>query len=410
MKQQHSLARVAPLFLILFIDGMGLSLLFPILNNMIIDTSSHFLPLTTALSVREFVYGLVVGIYMLCWFFGAAILGDVSDVAGRKKALMACLIGACIGYFFSGIAAAHASLWLLIIGRVIAGLTAGSQPIAQAAIVDVSSQEHKARNIGFILLAISLGFVLGPLIGGVLADSAIVSWFNYSTPLYFAALISLINAFLLQRLFKETFEPKDKLEVRLTRAVTVFISAFQHEKIRYLSLVLLVFIFGWSNFYAFIPLYVHQLYGYSELTMSLFMAVLGIGFSISCLYLVDYFTARFDNYLNIIFSALIAASAIVAMLYLHTHVAWVWGLTVVVGGAVCLAYSTIITLFSDLVSSDEQGWVMGVTGAIMALCFGVTSVMIGWIVKTSINLPMLLAVAGLALSAMLLYFVKLAHK
>ncbi|ATN85195.1 hypothetical protein AYO29_01045 [Coxiella burnetii str. Schperling] len=102
---------------------------------------------------------------MICWFFGAAILGDLSDTVGRKKALLVCLIGSFLGYLLSAFAVGIHSLTFLILGRVIAGFTAGSQPIAQAAIVDVSSEAHKARNIGLILLAISLGLSSGPSLG-----------------------------------------------------------------------------------------------------------------------------------------------------------------------------------------------------------------------------------------------------
>ncbi len=132
MLHQKSLARVSPLFLVLFIDGMGLSLLFPIIDSLIIDPSSPFLPALTTLSYREFLYGLVVGIYMICWFFGASIMGDLSDTAGRKKTLIICLSGACIGYALSGVAVTVENIYLLILGRIMAGFTAGSQPIAQA--------------------------------------------------------------------------------------------------------------------------------------------------------------------------------------------------------------------------------------------------------------------------------------
>src|SRR3990167_1878152 len=169
LPHHSSLLVVAPLFLVLFIDGMGLSLIFPILNSIIVDPQSAFLSVSTSVGTRDFLYGLIVGIFMLCWFFGAAILGDLSDLIGRKKSLLICLIGAFLGYLLSAGAIVVKSIWLLILGRIVAGFTAGSQPIAQAAVVDVSTPEHKTRNIGFIILSPSLGFVLGPIIGGVLS-------------------------------------------------------------------------------------------------------------------------------------------------------------------------------------------------------------------------------------------------
>src|SRR3990167_4007267 len=104
MSKHSSFAACAPLLLVIFIDGMGLSLLFPVLGSIIIDTHSHFLPATVSISMRDFLYGLTIGIFMICWFFGAAILGDLSDTIGRKKALMVCLIGSFFGYLLSAMA------------------------------------------------------------------------------------------------------------------------------------------------------------------------------------------------------------------------------------------------------------------------------------------------------------------
>jgi len=236
---------VAPLFLVLMIDSMGLGLLFPILNSIIIDPKVSFLSAGVPIGMRDIIYGITVGIYMLSWFFGAAFLGDLSDTVGRKKALMICLVGAVLGYSISAIAIMMKSIVVLIIGRIVAGFTAGSQPIAQAAIVDVSSPENKARNLGFILLAVSIGFVLGPIAGGIFSDSHIVSWFNFTTPFYFAALISALNAVLLWLFFHETFYRTEKVKLKFHRAIEVFISAFQHRKIRELSVVFFVFILSW---------------------------------------------------------------------------------------------------------------------------------------------------------------------
>src|SRR3990167_8481932 len=104
MQKKSALFTMAPLFLVLLIDGMGLGLLFPILNNIIVDPSNPFISIALSPSLRAILYGFIVGIYMIAWFFGAAILGDYSDHVGRKRALMICLIGAFAGYFISAMA------------------------------------------------------------------------------------------------------------------------------------------------------------------------------------------------------------------------------------------------------------------------------------------------------------------
>src|SRR5260221_8748022 len=193
MKASIFFTSAAPLFLAIFVDGMGLGLLFPILNTLLVDPQAGFINVNLNLSMRHFAFGATISIYMLCWFFGAAYLGDLSDIIGRKKSLLISLAGSSIGYFIAGIAVGFHSLTLLILGRIIAGFTAGSQSIAQASIIDISTPEHKTRNIGYILFFCSIGFICGPLCGTFFSNNHIVSWFNFTTPFYFASIVSLVN-------------------------------------------------------------------------------------------------------------------------------------------------------------------------------------------------------------------------
>lgn len=397
---------MAPLFLVIAIDSMGLGILFPILSSMIIDPHSTFLAATTSNLMREFLYGMIIGIYMIAWFFGSAILGDVSDIVGRKKSLMICLYGACVGYLLSGLAFYEHSIFLLLVGRIIAGFTAGSQPIAQAAIVDISSPEHKARNIGYILLAVSLGFVFGPLAGGLLSDNHIVSWFNYAMPMFFAAVISLLNAGLLWFFFKETFEATRKVVIRPHLAVEIFIEAFQHKKICWLSLVLLVFISGWGEYFGFISQFLLNRYQYSSLETSLFIMVLAMGFSIGFGFLVDICANRFNLQRCVCVNLVIAS--IFCLITVLTHLPLIaWIVSVFIGISVSIAYSLLITMFSNQVDATEQGWVMGVTNAIMALSFGVTTFISGFAAYVGPGLPIFWAFLAMLISAVILWRTKM---
>lgn len=404
--QNIKMGEIAPLFLVILIDSMGLGIIFPMLSSMIIDQHSTFLAATTSDFSRNLLYGFTIGIYMLSWFFGAAILGDISDIVGRKKSLIVCLIGGCVGYILSGLAFHAHSLFFLILGRVIAGFTAGSQPIAQAAIVDMSSEQHKAKNIGYILLAASLGFILGPLAGGFLSDPRFVSWFDFATPMYFAAIFSAANAILLCFLFKETFTKTRKVKIRPHIAVEIFVEALKHPKICGLAVTLLFLISGWGEYFGFSAQYLLKLYHYTPLQLSLFMAVIGVGFSIGFGVLVDFCANRFNLKRTVCVAAAIAA--ILCLLIIMIPVAWVaWVCTPFIGAAVAVAYSLLITLFSNQVDRTEQGWVMGVTNAIMALSFGVTTFLSGFAAHINAAMPIMWAFLGMMIAAVILKFVKI---
>jgi DHA1 family tetracycline resistance protein-like MFS transporter len=406
MSKKINILKLMPLFFVIAIDSMGLGILFPILITLLINHHSDFLPQSSSDFLREFWYGMTIGIYMIAWFFGSAMLGDLSDTMGRKKSLMICLIGAAFGYFISAVAIVLHSLLFLIVGRVIAGFTAGSQPIAQAAIIDVSTDETRAKNIGYILLAVSIGFVLGPVMGGILSNQNLVSWFAYSTPLFFAGLLSFLNCFLLYFTFAETFTRSKALNIRLHYALQIFKEAFQSKRIRMLSLVLLVETVGWSEYFTFVSQFLLRRFYYSAQEISFFIAVLAVGFSFGFGCLVDPASKRF-NLKKCVIVNLWIASGLCLFTAITQNTAFIWIAAIVIGMSMAVLYSLLITLFSNQVNADEQGWVMGITNSVGALSFGITSFMSGFVTYFGPAVPIYLAAAGLGAAAIILAFANL---
>lgn len=390
-----------PLLLVIFIDSMGLGLVFPILNALLVDKHNGFIQGAWAQLSGNIIFGIFIGVFMLCWFLGAALLGDLSDQIGRKRSLMICLIGAFIGYLLSALAIVLHSMSLLLIGRVIAGLTSGSQPIAQAAIVDMSTYENKAQNISLMLMVLSLGFIVGPMIGGLFSDSSIVSWFNLATPLYITAAISLLNVILLKKLFKETFIAKNKVNLKLHAAVTIFTSAFKHPKVRKLSIIFFVFIMGWSSFYSFISMFLTEALQYNNKEVSYFMAIMGFGFVLGNSFGVNFAIKRFSLKTSSLVSIMLSALVVVVMLYVTGFSLWI--LMIVLAALVAVAYACMITLFSNQVDANSQGWVMGVTGSIMAFVWGIDAFLLGGIASWGVQLPLIISAVSLLLSGLLLF-------
>ena len=392
-----------PLFLVLFIDGMGLGILFPILNVIILDPQHSILPLTYSIDARNMFYGFTIGIFMLFWFFGAAILGDASDIIGRKKALLVCLIGSGVGYLLSAIAIIMKSVWLLIAGRIIDGFTAGSQPIAQAAVVDISSSGEKSRNLAMIILSISLGFIFGPVFGGFLSSSHLISWFGASTPMYFAALISFLNATILAFTFKETVVKRLDVKLRFFRAVDLFVSAFKHPSVRFLSIIFLLFEIGWSGYVSFIGLFLLQHYHYSATYVGVFLALLGLGFVIGNACVVGFCAKRYTLKQCIIGGNLFAGIGVCITAYSnYAPIAWV--ITVLLAISAAVAYTMILNLFSNQVGKTHQGWVMGVTSSIMALAFALTDFGLGFLADFGAAIPLWFGGITMIMSGVVLYF------
>ena len=391
-----------PLLLVLFIDSMGMGLFFPVLSSLIINPSLHFLAGDYSIEKRQFIYGVIISIYMFCWFFGAAILGDVSDFIGRKKSLLICLGGAVLGYIVAGISIAIHSIALMIIGRLIAGFTAGSQAIAQAAIVDISNAGNKSRNMSWMVLTLSLGFLMGPILGGMLSSPELISWFNYTIPMYFAAFISLLNMVLLSYLFNETFIPTKKFVLNWLRAIDVFISAFKHRRVRNLSIVLLFMEIGWGAYFSFIVTFMVNLFHFTALQSGLFLSLVALGFSGGSGILVPLCLKWMSLRQAVVIHFIIAAAMIFIMVITQSlHIALIVGF--IVGANIAVCYSNLLTLLSNQVSPEEQGWVMGMTGSVGALCFAVTSLLGSVVSFLGLSAPMIIGAVALFIGGIMLW-------
>lgn len=128
--------------------------------------------------------GWLVGVYAACQLVSGPLLGRFSDVTGRKPLLVMSQGGTAIGFLITALAP---SLFVLFLGRAVAGATAGNLSLAQAYISDVTRPEERAKAFGIIGIAFSLGFLVGPAISGFLAK------FDYRHPVFAAAALSAAN-------------------------------------------------------------------------------------------------------------------------------------------------------------------------------------------------------------------------
>ncbi len=401
-KSKHA-STIFPLLLALFIDGMGLAILFPILNDIIMIPNESILPLDTSEHMRFLAYSATIGSFFLCWFFGTAFISDLSDEIGRKKSLIICLVCSGIGYSFAAIAIIFKSLFLLILGRVIAGFTIGSQPIAQAAIIDISTKETKSRNLAFTLLAPSLGFVIGPLIGGFFSNSDYVPWFSPIIPMIFAAVLSYLNAVMLWLFLKETRKVSKKIKFHFKRAFQVFTDAFAEPHIRRLSIILLFMTFGWSSFFSFITIYLLKYHHINAAGTGLYMACTGIGFGIGSAFLTKWVIHVFELEKGMAFSDILTALFIL-ITTLTTQFYPILFLGALIGAFGMVAYSILLNIFSNQADSDSQGWIMGITSAVTAFSFTITAIGEAYISNINAVYPLYIAIFGLLTSSLLMLF------
>ena len=394
---------ILPLFMVIFIDALSSSLLLPLLAPMFIDSVTSILPSSATALERNFLFGFTQGISSIAMFFSAPILGDLSDKFGRRKILLLCLFGTFLGYLLSALAVIIHAVSLLLLGRLIAGLTAGSLSTAQAAVVDISEGSKRTAYIGYILFAMSLGSILGPLISGTLSNHQWVSWFHITTPLYFAALISFLNIFYLYFAFKETFIPTAKKNIKIFSGLSVFVSAFKIRGLLGLSIAFLFMQLGWATFVQFIALFLTLQYQFTASQVGAFMACIGVGFTLAFCYLLTVVTRYFSlRAIAIVSIGLIAIFMLGICLIQNELSAWI--LSIPAATSLAIGYSVLISLFSQEVDKNKQGWIMGLTGAISAFSFGITGLTAGMLVNLGANTPIWFAFVCLVISTFAIYF------
>jgi MFS transporter, DHA1 family, tetracycline resistance protein len=174
-----SKAAMGFIFVTLLIDVTGLGLIIPVFPKLI-EQLIH-----GGISEASRWGGLLTFAYAFMQFLFAPVLGNLSDKYGRRPVLLFSLLGFGVDYLFLAIAP---SIGWLFVGRVIAGITGASFTTATAYIADISTQENRAQNFGMIGAAFGLGFIIGPVLGGVLGE------YGARLPFVVAAGLALLNA------------------------------------------------------------------------------------------------------------------------------------------------------------------------------------------------------------------------
>ncbi|MBG6144717.1 MAG: MFS transporter [Roseibium album] len=400
-------AKVTMLFVV-FVDLLGQGLVFPILNSLIMEPGTSMLAKDTTDATRHFNYGLIIGIFFLCWFFGAPYISKLSDVIGRKNAILICLFGALGGYALTIAALYLNSFLLLILGRAITGLTAGNQPIAQAAMIDGSvDDEDRNRNMGYIITGVSFGLVGGPIIGGILSDPTILgSVASVKLPFYACFVLVMIAIFLVLTCFKDQHDKVAERQPFVFRPAEIFELLWQIKNYPIVVRLTVVFFFfhiANLSFYIFVDNYLTSKFGYGTFGGSMVMLTIGVALAFSSTFLVVPAQKRFSK--EAILGTTFVVWAVSAGAFVASPVAILTFIPVFCFYFVFgIAYPTFLGLYSAAVGDEEQGWVMGVTIAIFTLVAGVISLLGGELIGLDLDIPFfgVIAAAIIALVVMFL--------
>lgn len=353
---------------------MSIGLVFPIFAPLFTQALEPLFSPDTTFSTQTLCYSMILAIPTFCMIFGAPFLGRLSDQMGRKKVLLIGLLGIAISFFLSAFGIYQGSLFILFLSRALAGFMDGSESIAQAAIIDLSTPQNKARNMGFATFSGTIGFILGPVIGGFLAEPTLTGQFHYEIPFLVSMVLTLLNALALYCFLPQT---KSFITPSKISYLSLFSKGFSFcfDK-RILCFSWLIFVLHWclAIYFQISTLLLAEKFGYSSGEIGLFTTFLGTCFSGGIFFVIHVLLNRLPYLFLLRAGIILIALSIGSAIYLQDFVVMAWISVVPMMLGIAMMYNVLLVLISNSVAENEQGEAMGSGTSLKALGWLLSSI------------------------------------
>ncbi len=400
-----------------FLDAIGVSILIPLYVALVEPGPFQVIPATWTIRDGFIMVGWLTGIYSICTFLAAPILGQLSDKYGRKIVLGVSLIGTSIGYALFALGVIYSSIPLLFLGRIIDGVTGGNIAIGRAIIGDVSTPQTRTRNFGLIGAMFGVGFVLGPYLGGRLSSPGIPfinafgaklfttpDWFSPAVPFWFATALAFINAMLVFFVLPETLGEKSRHKIRWSKSLSDIKKAVTMPGVRSIIPVSFLFTAGFTFFTTFFSFtMIQRIPGFTPANVADYFSLIGIWIAVFQGALIPFLAKRFKNYQIVRVSMFGVAGAVLMLLaFAHSTQSAIL-LSPLIPLFVAMNMANLIALISSSVTRDIQGEVMGINSSVEALGQAIPAVMSGYVASIAVWLPSIVSAITMVLAGLLFW-------
>ncbi|MEL6957947.1 MAG: TCR/Tet family MFS transporter [Pseudomonadota bacterium] len=356
MDQRQRRRAISFILVTLTLDAMGIGLILPVMPDLIAEVNGGTIGTAAVWG------GILATTFAVMQFLFSPTLGSLSDRYGRRPVILLSLLIMSIDYLVMAVAG---SIWLLFVTRVIGGITAATQSAAAAFIADISKPEEKSANFGLIGAAFGIGFVLGPVIGGLLGE------LGTRAPFYAAAALGFLNLAFGYYVLPETVTDRTRrtFEWRRANPFGAFKAIGQLDGLRPLIALVFLYEFAFIVYPATWAYFTKEAFGWSPGMVGASLAMFGIGMAIVQGALIRPVLRRFGERGTIIYGISFNFIAFIA-------------LTLLTNGWVALAFTPITSLgavvtpalqglMSRRASDDQQGELQGVIASAksMAMIF-----------------------------------------
>ncbi len=374
-KFQYQNAPLTILIVNMFISQMGVGLVIPILPKFMQD-----------FGVSSATLGYLVSAMGLSQFIFSPLAGQWADQYGRKVIIVSGIGMFSVSQYIFGVAN---ELWMLYVSRLIGGIgIAFTTPAITAYVADITTEDTRGKVLGWIGAAMSFGVVIGPGIGGFLAE------YDLRLPFYVAAAASAFSMIAALLLLPETLSKEKRLLAKNSsqKNENIFSQVALSFKAPYLFLLILIFIltFGLVNVEVIFGLYVDVKYGYTPKDIAILLTVGVLMGVIAQALVIDWLLRRFGEKIVINMSMLLSAASLVLML-LPGNFWYILFVTTLFITFTSILRPAINTLLSKM-AGEEQGFVAGMNNAYSSLGIIIGPAIAGILFDIHIDLPYIFGV------------------
>ncbi len=353
MKKKQRAAGVGFIFITLMIDITGWGIIIPVVPKLIQELIHN-----PDISLASQYGGWLSFAYAGMQFLFASVLGGLSDRFGRRPIILFSLLGFSVNFMIQALAP---SIFWLFVGRIFSGVTGASVTTASAYIADVSTDEDRTKNFGLVGAAFGVGFIVGPVLGGLLGH------YGARVPFYAAAALCLINFLYGWFVLPESLAPEHRRPFNWRRANPVgsLMQLRRHPEI--IGLVsALVFVYIASHAvqanWTFFTMYK---FGWNEQLVGISLGVSGLMAALVQGYLIRLVQPRLGNERTIIYG--LSLYAVGLLLFAFASQSWMMFAFLVPYGLGGIAGPALQAVISTQVPRGEQGELQGALASLISL-------------------------------------------
>ena len=361
------------LFLTLLLDMIGIGMVIPLIPTLFTDpTSPSFILHGFPQGSWYLLAGIVTALFGLMQFIAAPILGELSDVYGRKKLLTMGVAVLAVSQMLFGMGVHISSLALVLISRAIAGVAGANFSIAQASIADVTEPKDRAKNFGLIGAAFGTGFIVGPVMGGWLAHT-----FDAATPFWVAGAMGVLNLMFITLFLPETMtERGPKRPFTLLRGIHNIRAAFMDADARPVYLSSFLYMSGFAFYTSFVGILLVSKFAFTESSVGTFFGAAGVWIVITQLFIIRMLARKYSER-SILRCTLLMLAVSIAIYPFVPTAPLLYVIIPFLAVPQGLSMSNMSAMISKGVSAEKQGAALGINGSLLALSQGVIPVIAG---------------------------------